>query len=42
MAGNTFKRMEKKITLPTAVLPDLQARVEMYMKPDPFNVDNQP
>ena len=42
MAGNTFKRMEKKITLPTAVLPDLRASVEKYMKPDPFNVDNQP
>ena len=42
MAGNTFKRMEKKMTVSTEMIPALQACMEEYMTPDPFNVDGKP
>lgn len=42
MAGNTFRRMEKKMTIPTEQLPILRERIEAHMKPDPFNIDGKP
>ena len=42
MAGNTIKRMEKKMTVSTEMIPALQACMEEYMTPDPFNVDGKP
>lgn len=42
MAGNTFKRMEKKTTLPTEAVPELMTRIEAYMNPDAYNVDRKP
>ncbi len=42
MAGNTFKRMEKKMTISSDMIPTLRACMEEYMKPDPFNVDGKP
>lgn len=42
MAGNTFERMEKKTTLPTAVVPELVARIRERMEPDAYNVGGQP
>ena len=40
--ANTFKRMEKKTTLPTCMVEDLKARIAPYMNDDPFNVDGKP
>ena len=40
--ANTFKRMEKKTTLPTERVEELKARIAPYMKDDPFNVDGKP
>ena len=40
--ANTFKRMEKKTTLPTERVEELKARIAPYMNDDPFNVDGKP
>ena len=40
--ANTFKRMEKKTTLPTERVEELKARIAPYMENDPFNVDGKP
>ena len=40
--ANTFKRMEKKTTLPTALVDELKARISPYMDHDPYNVDGEP
>ncbi len=40
--ANTFKRMEKKTTLPTACVDELKARIAPYMEHDPYNVNGQP
>ena len=40
--ANTFKRMEKKTTLPTALVDELKARITPYMDHDPYNVDGEP
>ncbi len=39
---NTFKRMEKKTTLPTSMVAELQARIAPYMIPDEHNADGKP
>lgn len=40
--ANTFKRMEKKTTMPTALVDELKARIEPYMAPDPYNIGGKP
>ncbi len=40
--ANTFKRMEKKTTLPTSLVEELKARIEPYMEPDPYNIGGKP
>ena len=40
--ANTFKRMEKKTTLPTERVEELKARIAPYMNNDPYNVDGKP
>ncbi len=40
--ANTFKRMEKKTTLPTSLVDELKARIELCMDPDPYNIDGAP
>ena len=40
--SNTFKRMEKKTTLPTARVEELKARIAPYMEIDPYNTDGKP
>lgn len=40
--ANTFERMEKKTTLPTALVDELKARITPYMNPDPHNVNGEP
>ena len=40
--ANTFKRMEKKTTLPTERVEELKARIAPYMNDDPFNIDGKP
>ena len=40
--ANTFKRMEKKTTLPTDRVEELKARIAPYMENDPYNVDGKP
>ena len=42
MAENTFRRMEKKILLPSSDVPDLIERLNERMEPDPHNADGKP
>ncbi len=42
MAGNTFERMEKKVVVPTELVPALKSRIEKYMEPDAFNKGGEP
>lgn len=42
VAGNTFERMEKKVVVPTEIVPALKARIEEYMEPDAFNKGGEP
>ena len=40
--ANTFKRMEKKTTLPTERVEEFKARIAPYMNNDPYNIDGKP
>ena len=40
--SNTFRRMEKKTTLPTDRVAEFQARIAPYMEYDSYNVDGRP
>ncbi len=40
--ANTFKRMEKKTTLPTSLVDELKARIAPHMEADPFNIGGAP
>ncbi len=42
LAGNTFERMEKKVVVPTVLVPELQSRITPYMEPDAYNVGGKP
>ena len=42
MAESTFRRMEKKMLLPTDDVPRLLERLETVMRPDPHNQDGKP
>ncbi|MBR6782470.1 MAG: polyphosphate polymerase domain-containing protein [Clostridia bacterium] len=40
--ANTFKRTEKKTTLPSSMVDELKARIAPYVVSDPHNVDGKP
>ncbi len=40
--ANTFKRMEKKTTIPTSIADELKARISPFMEPDPYNIGGEP
>ncbi len=40
--ANTFKRMEKKTTVPSSLVEELKARIAPYMEPDPYNIGGKP
>ncbi len=40
--ANTFKRMEKKTTLPTSLVDELKERIAPHMAPDPYNIGGAP
>ncbi len=40
--ANTFKRMEKKTTVPTAIVDELKARIASHMENDPYNIGGKP
>lgn len=40
--ANTFQRMEKKTTLPTALVDELKARMAPHMECDPHNIGGAP
>ena len=42
MAGNTFKRREKKILFDAALYEPLKQRIEEFMDADPYNVNGEP
>ncbi len=40
--ANTFKRMEKKTTVPTSVVEELKERIAPYMETDAYNIGGKP
>ncbi len=40
--ANTFKRMEKKTTIPSSLVDELKARIAPYMEADPYNIGGKP
>ena len=42
LAGNTFKRREKKILFDASLFEPLKQRIEEYMNADPYNKNGEP